>query len=85
MNIELKSSVKNSLFTVRKYCNVFNFGFLLKNFNSVDLCFPSHVTSGAKDIISKLLKYRPEDRLDLKSILHHEWLQQHLTAEVRSK
>lgn len=59
--------------------------FTYKRICSVDLCFPSHVTSGAKDIISKLLKYKPEDRLALKSILHHEWLQQHLTAEVRSK
>nr|CAH0113437.1 unnamed protein product [Daphnia galeata] len=51
----------------------------------VDLRFPSHVTNGARDIISKLLKYQPEDRLDLKSILHHEWVQQHLTSDVRSK
>jgi len=56
-----------------------------KRICSVDLRFPAHVTSGAKDIISKLLKYKPEDRLALKSILHHEWLQQHLTPEVRSK
>lgn len=55
------------------------------NYFSVDLRFPQHVTNGARDIISKLLKYQPEDRLDLKSILHHEWVQQHLTSEVRSK
>lgn len=56
-----------------------------KRICSVDLRFPSHVTNGARDIISKLLKYQPEDRLDLKSILHHEWVQQHLTSDVRSK
>lgn len=52
---------------------------------SVDLRFPPHVSSGARDIISNLLKYQPEERLDLKSILHHDWVQQHLTPEVRSK
>lgn len=52
---------------------------------SVDLRFPAHVTNGARDIISKLLKYQPEERLDLKSIVHHEWVQQHLTSDVKSK
>ena len=51
----------------------------------VDIRFPAHVSRGAIHFISKLLKYRAEDRLPLKKILEHEWVLQYLTANVRSK
>ena len=39
--------------------------------------FPSHVTPGARNLISKLLKYNPKERLPLKDILKDPWIQQH--------
>jgi aurora kinase A len=56
-----------------------------KRICSVDLRFPHFLSDGAKDMISKLLKYQPEERLSLKGILNHEWVQLHLTPDVRSK
>jgi len=54
-------------------------------FFRVDLRFPPHLSTGAKDMISKLLKHKAEDRLPLKGMLEHPWVLQHLTEEVRSK
>ena len=59
------------------FCNSFQF--------RVDLRFPPHLSSGAKDIIAKLLRPRAEDRLPLKKILEHPWVLQHLSDEVRAK
>lgn len=51
----------------------------------VDLRFPSFVSSGARDLIAKLLKYRVEERLSLKKILEHPWVLQHLSPEIRAR
>jgi len=51
----------------------------------VDLRFPAHVSAPARDLISRLLKYRAEERLPLKKVLEHEWIVQHLTSEVKAK
>lgn len=56
-----------------------------KRICSVDLRFPSHLSDLAKDVISKMLKYHPEERLPLKGVMEHEWLRQHLAADVRAK
>lgn len=36
--------------------------------------FPSHVPEGAKDLILKLLKYNPHQRLSLKGVMEHPWI-----------
>ena len=54
-------------------------------FNRVNFRFPDYLSSQAKDLISKLLKHKGEDRLPLKQILQHSWVQQHLTEKVKSK
>jgi len=48
-----------------------------KRIRSVDLKFPSHVSPKARDLISRLLQYRPEKRLPLVSVLAHPWIQEH--------
>ncbi|XP_072256801.1 aurora kinase B-A-like [Pyxicephalus adspersus] len=40
----------------------------------VDLRFPSYLSDGSKDLISKLLKYIPAQRLPLKSVIEHPWV-----------
>jgi len=43
----------------------------------VDLRFPPYVTEGAKDVITKLLRKDPSQRLSLDETLQHEWIMQH--------
>ncbi|KAM4678377.1 aurora kinase B [Discoglossus pictus] len=40
----------------------------------VDLTFPSFVSEGAKDLITKLLRYHPSQRLSLKGVMEHPWV-----------
>ncbi|ETN86116.1 kinase domain protein [Necator americanus] len=40
--------------------------------------FPHYVSSGARDLINKLLQRKPQDRLSLKEVMAHEWIQHHL-------
>ncbi|KAF9465985.1 other/AUR protein kinase [Collybia nuda] len=40
----------------------------------VDLRFPSTISPEAKDLISKLLQYDPEQRLALSTVLCHPWI-----------
>ncbi|XP_057292327.1 aurora kinase C-like [Hydractinia symbiolongicarpus] len=50
-----------------------------KLISQVKYSCPSHMSSGAKDLISKLLRHKPEDRLALTDILQHEWIQKNST------
>ncbi|CAL4061024.1 unnamed protein product, partial [Meganyctiphanes norvegica] len=40
----------------------------------VDLRFPSHVSEGARDIIVKLLRHNPRERLTLEGTINHPWI-----------
>ncbi|KAJ7750467.1 kinase-like protein [Mycena maculata] len=40
----------------------------------VDLKFPSTISPDAKDLISKLLRYDPQERLPLTEVLCHPWI-----------
>lgn len=54
-----------STFSVQKwYFSVFQ----------VELQFPSMVPEGARDLISKLLRYNPNDRLPLQRVMEHQWV-----------
>lgn len=46
----------------------------------VDLRFPSGISSEAKDLISRLLQYVPEDRIDFNEVLVHPWIQRYAKA-----
>ncbi|CAH7401999.1 aurora kinase C [Phodopus roborovskii] len=48
-----------------------------KRILKVDLRFPQSVPLGAQDLISKLLRYHPSDRLNLAQILKHPWVREH--------
>lgn len=43
----------------------------------VDFKFPSSVPAGAQDLISKLLRYHPSERLSLAQVLKHPWVREH--------
>ncbi|KAL4667712.1 hypothetical protein H8959_006401 [Pygathrix nigripes] len=43
----------------------------------VDVRFPLSMPLGAQDLISKLLRYQPWERLPLAEILKHHWVQAH--------
>lgn len=45
-----------------------------KRICSVDLKFPPHISVEAKDLIVKLLQYRPENRLSLDKVMTHPWI-----------
>lgn len=38
--------------------------------------FPDHVSPGARDLIQKLLRYNPSDRLSLEGVLNHPWIKE---------
>jgi len=44
---------------------------------SVDLRFPSYVSEGARDLVTKLLRKDPERRIDLADVLKHPWIVQY--------
>ncbi|KAK7804010.1 hypothetical protein U0070_008191 [Myodes glareolus] len=48
-----------------------------KRILKVDLRFPQSVPVGAQDLISKLLRYHPSERLNLDQILKHRWVRDH--------
>lgn len=45
-----------------------------KRIARVDLRFPEHVSTGARDLIRKLLQRDPEKRLSLAQVLEHPWI-----------
>jgi len=46
----------------------------------VDLKIPDHVSPEAADLIRKLLKYNPHDRLSLDQVQQHPWILKHVGA-----
>lgn len=46
----------------------------------VDLHFPSYVSPDARDVITKLLKRNPSERLSLDGVLQHPWIKKHVAA-----
>uniref|UniRef100_A0A5F9DRD5 non-specific serine/threonine protein kinase n=1 Tax=Oryctolagus cuniculus TaxID=9986 RepID=A0A5F9DRD5_RABIT len=50
---------------------------LLSPLLQVDLKFPASVPAGAQDLISKLLRHNPSDRLTLAQVSAHPWVRAH--------
>jgi serine/threonine protein kinase len=40
----------------------------------VDLHFPDYISREAQDLISRLLRYKPEERLSFDGVLAHPWI-----------
>ena len=40
----------------------------------IDLRFPEHVSEGARDLIRKLLKKEPSERLPHREVVKHPWI-----------
>ena len=53
------------------------FATLVRRTRSTPLTFPFHVTPPARSLISHLLKADPSERISMKDVLEHEWVQQH--------
>ncbi|GLD98260.1 hypothetical protein PINS_up006957 [Pythium insidiosum] len=48
-----------------------------KRIANVDLKFPSHVSALARDLLTKILKKEPRERIGLEKVLEHPWIQLH--------
>ncbi|CAJ0584876.1 unnamed protein product, partial [Mesorhabditis spiculigera] len=51
-----------------------------KKIRNVDYKFPSSISAGARDLIRKLLVFKPTDRLTLEGVKEHEWVKSHVRA-----
>ena len=47
-----------------------------KRIVSIDLRFPPHVSSQARDLVIRLLRKNPADRIALEDVLKHPWITQ---------
>jgi len=47
-----------------------------KRIVNIDLRFPSHVSSQARDLVARLLRKNPADRIALEDVLKHPWIAQ---------
>ena len=47
----------------------------------VDIKWPKNFPPGARDLISKLLRHRPNDRLPLAQVLKHPWILENMEKE----
>ncbi|KAM8776298.1 aurora kinase A isoform 1-T1 [Rhynchonycteris naso] len=45
-----------------------------RRISRVEFTFPDFVTEGARDLISRLLRHSPSQRLTLKEVLEHSWI-----------
>jgi len=48
-----------------------------KRIVNIDLRFPNHVSASARDLVSRLLRKNPEQRIDLEDVLKHAWIVQY--------
>lgn len=48
-----------------------------RRIENVEFVFPGSISTYAKDLISKLLRRDPNERMELKGVLEHPWIQYH--------
>ena len=51
-----------------------------RRITKVDLKFPPHLSTEAKDLISRLLRKEPSQRLELSGVAGHTWISQWVTS-----
>ena len=49
-----------------------------KRITKVDVKYPSHVSTEAKDLISRLLRKVPSQRLSLEEVMEHAWIKNNI-------
>ncbi len=54
-----------------------------KKIAKVDMKFPSHIRSEARDLITKLLIKDPSNRMLLKDVENHPWIKMHTTDDAK--
>ena len=54
-----------------------------RRISKVDLQFPKTMSAEAQDLVTKLLRKKPEDRLPLPEVANHPWIRRHC-AEFNS-
>ena len=59
-----------------------NIDTLKKNIRNMNIAWPSDINYEAKDLISKILKYNPKDRLTAKEILNHMYIKKYFPNAV---
>ena len=59
-----------------------NIDTLKKNIRNMNIAWPSDISYEAKDLISKILKYNPKDRLTAKEILNHMYIKKYFPNAV---
>jgi len=52
-----------------------------RRITKVDLRFPVHVSTEAKDLISRLLRKEPNERLTLSEVMKHPWILAHVPGQ----
>lgn len=52
-----------------------------RRISKIDLHFPSHVCDGAKDLISKLLRHDPNQRMPLLYVMNHPWIKSNVVVD----
>jgi serine/threonine protein kinase len=55
-----------------------------KRIINIDIRWPTHFSKGACDLISKLLRRKPNDRLPLLNVLEHPWIVQNSKPAAKS-
>ena len=58
----------------------YNFPFYMIIPVQVDLRFPAHLSTEAKDLISRLLRKESSDRLNLEGVAAHPWITKWVAA-----
>jgi len=53
-----------------------------RRITKVDLRFPAHVSTEAKDLISRLLRKEPNARLTLPEVMKHPWILTHVPGQT---
>lgn len=56
-----------------------------RRISRVEVTYPDFVTEGARDLISRLLKHSPSQRLTLKEVLEHPWIKANSTKPPSSQ
>ncbi|KAL4151038.1 hypothetical protein PRNP1_010424 [Phytophthora ramorum] len=64
-------------FETKNIEEVLNINETYRRITHVDLKFPSYVSAEAQDLLVKILRYDPQQRIPLERVLEHPWVVQH--------
>lgn len=67
-------STRNKIYSTKCFSFTVCVANISASFLQVDFKFPPNVSEGARDLISKLLRHNPIDRLSLQNVIDHPWV-----------